>query len=81
MASETRDATRPDPVQRPGRREPTCRRLRNKGMFIDAEPDPEVPNTRDGLYWCVHTMTLLGPDGEVASPARCRPGRGCFEKV
>ncbi len=57
----------------------TCRCLRWKGMYIDAEPDPLVPNTSDGLFWCMHTQTCLGPDGRVADRARCAEGRGCFE--
>jgi hypothetical protein len=57
----------------------TCRFLRTKGMFVEAEPDPAVPNPRDGLCWCVHTQNQLGPDGSVAEPERCGPGRRCYE--
>lgn len=60
-------------------RQDTCTCLRWKGMYIDAEPDVAVPNTSDGLYWCVHTMTVLGPDGKVADREACTVGRGCFE--
>lgn len=60
-------------------RKETCSCLRWKGMYIDAEPDLAVPNTSDGLYWCVHTMTVLGPDGKVADREACTVGRGCFE--
>lgn len=56
-----------------------CRRLRNKGMFIEAERDPTVPPTNDVFFWCSHTQTCLGPDGEVCSPAECGPERGCYE--
>lgn len=59
-------------------RKKSCNHLRWKGMYVEAETDPEVPNTRDGLYWCSHTMTLLGPDGRVAEVQACVPGRGCF---
>ena len=58
-----------------------CRRLRNKGMFLDAEPDPAVPNMGDEFCWCTHTMNCLGPDGKVAEVAGCRPGRTCFEPL
>lgn len=58
-----------------------CRCLRWKGMFVDAEPDPLVPNPSDGLYWCIHTMNCLGPDGKVADPRTCRPGRSCCETL
>lgn len=57
-----------------------CRHLRWKGMFTGAERDPEVPNPSDGFCWCVHTQTMLGPDGEVADRDHCRqPGRECHE--
>ncbi len=56
-----------------------CKRLRSKGMYVESDPDPTVPSTSDGFYWCTHTMNCLGPDGSVASRDKCRPGRGCFE--
>lgn len=58
-----------------------CCQLRWKGMFIDAEPDPSIPNTRDGFFWCSLTMTCLGPDGRVADEESCCHGRGCFETL
>ncbi len=58
-----------------------CRRLRTKTMFYQAEPDPTVPRSNDTSYWCTHSMNCMGPDGEVAGPETCRPGRGCFESV
>lgn len=61
--------------------EELCRRLRWKGMFVDAEPDPSVPNTSDGFCWCTHTMNCLGPDGLVASREGCGRGRSCHESV
>jgi hypothetical protein len=64
-----------------GMRKNICRRLRWKGMFIEAAPDPTVPNASDGFFWCAHTMNCLGPDGEVAEQDHCRPGRGCYEKL
>lgn len=56
-----------------------CRCLRTKGMFIPVERDPEVPNPSDGIYWCLHSMNQLGPDGAVAEPRVCTPERRCFE--
>jgi hypothetical protein len=58
-----------------------CTCLRTKGMYIEVEPDPLVPNPHDGLFWCRHTLTCLGPDGEVADERNCRPGRGCYEEL
>ena len=48
-----------------------CPALRWKGLFIDAEPDPSVPRCNDGLFWCMHTQTCIGPDGELAEPGNC----------
>lgn len=58
---------------------PRCRRLRWKGMFIEAAPDPLVPTSTDGLCWCSRTQTCLGPDGGVVEGEKCGPHRDCFE--
>jgi hypothetical protein len=58
-----------------------CCCLRNKAMYLDFEPDPTIPGTRDGFFWCRHTMTVLGPDGQVADEMSCRAGRGCYETL
>jgi hypothetical protein len=48
-------------------------------MFVETEPDPSVPGTSDGMFWCTHTMNCLGPDGRTAVPQRCTAERDCFE--
>ena len=59
-----------------------CARLRWKGMFVDVEPDPLVPNPRDGFCWGSVTMPGLGPAGGVGDVGRCGAGeRGCFEEL
>ena len=58
-----------------------CSCLRWKGMFIQVEPDPSVPSSHEGLYWCLFTQTCLGPDGELAEPGTCSsPDRACHGK-
>ncbi len=52
-------------------REDLCPALRWKGQFIEVEHDPTVPPTNDGLFWCMHTQTCIGPDGELAEPGNC----------
>ena len=55
-----------------------CSSLRWKGQFISTEHDPTVPPTNDGLFWCMHTQTCIGPDGQLAEPGSCRhSGRSC----
>jgi hypothetical protein len=51
--------------------ETLCSSLRWKGQFILAEPDDTVPPCNDGLFWCMHTQTCIGPDGMLAEPANC----------
>ena len=59
-------------------REELCSALRWKGQFIEAEPDLTVPPSNDGLFWCMHTQTCIGPDGQVAEPGNCSSKtRGC----
>lgn len=57
-----------------------CKRMRSKGMFVEVEPDPSVPECGDGFYWCTHTMNCLGPDGKPVLLAECSPERKCFEE-
>jgi hypothetical protein len=73
----------PTPQIRPARPrgQTCCCYLRWKGMFIDVEPDPSIPNTRDGFFWCSHTMNCLGPDGRVADEESCCHGRDCFDPI
>lgn len=52
--------------------ESLCSALRWKGQFILAEADPTVPPCNDGIFWCMHTQTCIGPDGELAEPSTCR---------
>ena len=60
------DATRFDT-----NREDLCSALRWKGQFIATDRDSTVPPTNDGLFWCMHTQTCIGPDGELAEPGNC----------
>ena len=48
-----------------------CPALRWKQQFIGVEHDPTVPPTNDGLFWCMHTQTCIGPDGQLAEPGNC----------
>lgn len=58
-----------------------CESLRWKGMFIWAESDPTVQPSNSGYYWCLHTQTCLGPDGQMAEPGQCNvPGRSCHKQ-
>ncbi len=52
-----------------------CPALRWKAQFILAEPDPTVPRSNEGLFWCIHTQTCMGPDGKLAEPGNCSSAR------
>lgn len=54
-----------------------CTALRWKGQFISAAHDDTVPPTNDGIFWCMHTQSCIGPDGELAEPGNCGAGRRC----
>ena len=57
-----------------------CPALRWKGQFILADDDPTVPHSNEGLFWCLHTQTCIGPDGELAEPGNCcSAGRVCHK--
>lgn len=52
-----------------------CPALRWKGQFVVADRDPSLPVANDGLFWCIHTQTCIGPDGETAEPSNCSSSR------
>jgi hypothetical protein len=52
-----------------------CSALRWKGQFIQTEPDPTVPSSSDGMFWCIYTQTCIGPDGALAEPRKCSSSR------
>ena len=56
-----------------------CRCLMWKGKLLGVEWDPTVPPSNDRNFWCVHTQACIGPDGHVAEPEGCIPGRSCHE--
>jgi len=58
-----------------------CRLLRWKAMFIEAETDPNVPAPNDQIYWCGQSLNCIGPDGGIAAPGECRPGRSCYDEL
>jgi len=61
-------------TERPG----LCAALHWKRQYIWSEPDPTVPPSNDGLFWCGLTQTCIGPDGKLAEPGNCCSSeRGC----
>ena len=61
-----------------------CQCLRTKTMFYQVDDrsagsDEHHVSDTEGPFWCAHTQSLIGPDGQMASDERCRPGRGCCE--
>lgn len=61
--------------------QPVCQYLRTKASYIPAlrletalaEVSPSAH------YWCLRTMTVIGPDDTLVSPEECKSHRTCFE--
>lgn len=58
-----------------------CAALRWKGMFIDADSDPSVPESNTRIFWCVYTQNCLGPDGDTVDQDICTASRSCYEAL
>ncbi len=55
-----------------------CAALRTKMLYVAGGPaDWSRPSTT-AQYWCLETMSAVGPDDAQATPASCRAGRACF---
>jgi hypothetical protein len=61
-------------------RQPACRHLLSKGMYVTGTLDPEVDTGTmgDGYCWCAQTQRQLGPDNSFVDRATCVPGRSCY---
>ncbi|MFN0164994.1 MAG: hypothetical protein ACKV22_01075 [Bryobacteraceae bacterium] len=57
-----------------------CDNLRWKGLFIEAESDPTVPQS-ESVFWCQHTYNCLGPDNKAVDEYGCNPARGCYKSL
>lgn len=53
-----------------------CQCLRSKELFYQSG---EEASDAHGPFWCVHTQSLIGQDGQIADAETCRPGRSCCE--
>ncbi|MBI3696516.1 MAG: hypothetical protein HY238_16955 [Acidobacteria bacterium] len=59
-----------------------CENIRWKGMFVDVQADPEAEaESREHIYWCVKTQTILGPDGQTVDEDICSPSRSCYRAL
>ncbi len=66
-----------------------CRHLRSKGMYVYGDIDPSLGATElengsaeyDGYFWCLRTMSCLGPDKQPIGRSECGPDRDCYEPL
>ncbi len=58
---------------------PTCRALRFKGYFVYTEEPPPPAETETAVYWCVKTMSSVGPDSDAVHRTFCDGTRSCYE--
>ncbi len=70
-------------LEKDGMRSPFCERLRSKRYYFLQQMPTEVGDLRDGSgrCWCRETMQAYGPDGEMARPEDCTPGRACYRSL
>ena len=74
-------------------RDGLCRHLRNKGMIVNIDENPENSSWQrsylaidphalpwDGtVWWCTETAKTVGPDDRPCDGERCGKGRSCYE--
>jgi len=58
-----------------------CVYLRWKGLYIDAQFDPENHFSNDSALTCLQTCKCVGPDGAVVDEFECSPARACYEAL
>jgi hypothetical protein len=60
-----------------------CGSLRSKKFFMTAALPAEASDYLDGSNhcWCRETQQAIGPDGGMAQPDHCVPGRSCYSSA
>ena len=57
-----------------------CRCLKTKMLYVGSREDVDFHRpSSTAQYWCLHTMSQAGLDGDLVVPDACIPGRPCFE--
>ena len=59
-----------------------CAHLRTKKLYVNDMAENENSGINDSAtsqYWCLGTMTTVGPDDGFAAPERCSAHRACFK--
>lgn len=60
---------------------PACINLRHKLMYVDErqETPGRVDDSSDTrVFFCKHSLDVLGKDGEPVGPRYCTPSRSCY---
>lgn len=59
-----------------------CIHLRTKKLYVTNNAENEsgaINDSATGQYWCLGTMSPVGPDDGFAAPERCKANRSCFK--
>lgn len=59
-----------------------CINLRTKKLYVNDLAENENSGINDSAtsgYWCLGTMSTVGPDDSFAAPERCAAHRTCFK--
>lgn len=62
---------------------PVCQYLRTKAFYIPAQRSETTLTeaSPSAHYWCLRTMSVVGPDDTPVNPDECKTDRTCFETV
>ena len=63
----------------PEKKLPLCGAIRSKGIYMYTEETPPPVETDTAIWWCVHTHSSVGPDGDLVHRSCCDGSRSCFE--
>lgn len=60
-----------------------CGSLRSKKFFMMGVVPTQAEEYLDGSNhcWCRETQQAIGPDGGMAQPEHCGPGRSCYSSA
>ncbi len=62
--------------------QPVCRYLRTKSFYTAEKNEKTLTEESPGrAFWCVRSVSAIGPDDRIVGPSECSAERVCFETV
>jgi len=62
--------------------QPVCRFIRTKSYCTAEKTKTTLVEEKPGrAFWCIRSVSPIGPDDQLVGPSECTAARTCFDTV